>query len=759
MELKSYQKRTLRDLEEYISVLNTSNNLRSAYAQYWMVKGVDVASGAINALRPYNNSLEGSPRVTLKVPTAGGKTFIACNAIGTIMEQLKTGEQNKVVVWFVPSDTILTQTLEKLQDANHPYRQRIDALFGHKVNVIDKKAALAAQGLSPAQLRENLTIFVLSAASFIENVKVKNNAESETSKPLAFRQNGNLLEFAGKTDSTKIEGVADTALIQVLASLRPVVIVDESHNFKADLRVEMLQNLSPRFILELTATPRDNSNVISFVDAMELKTENMVKLPVIVENRRSVGDVLLSSIRLRNSLEQHAKQLESAGGRYIRPIVLFQAQPKNADDSVTFDKIKEELISLGIPEEQIKIKTASKDELHGINLMSRDCEVRYIITVNALKEGWDCPFAYILASLANRTSPVDIEQILGRILRLPFTEKHSNELLNLSYVFTNSNDFQTTVTRIIESLMKCGFSKKDFREISEAPLQSVHTHLTTRDLFTQLPTPAKHVATATDNTPESGDDFAIPEEEHELIRQSINSENATSADDDTNRIQQEALRQGAEYATQIEESKEDAKNDPLAAIAPKEMYNTFNADYADVACSMNLPVFFTKIRNTPSFFDLGGKEEWVPLEKSMLTEGFNLVQQNARIDFNTVRPEGTTIDLAQNGKDDYVPVRKSGNVVLNELRKLFVDFSATKQKEELARRLGREIIKDHRLDGIHQTHIEKYVANAIVHYDGDQIVYLWDNIYQTRDVVVAKILDLLDATVKKCSTSGLHKEK
>jgi type III restriction enzyme len=95
---------------------------------------------------------------------------------------------------------------------------------------------------------------------------------------------------------------------------------------------------------------------------------------------------------------------EKNGARNIRPIVLFHAQPRNADDNTTFEKLKEKLIELKIPEEQIKIKTATVNEIKNVDLMSRDCPVRYIITVNALKEGWDCPFAYILASLADKSS-------------------------------------------------------------------------------------------------------------------------------------------------------------------------------------------------------------------------------------------------------------------------------------------------------------------------------------------------------------------
>src|SRR5207244_12790629 len=138
-----------------------------------------------------------------------------------------------------------------------------------------------------------------------------------------------------------------------------------------------------------------------------LKRENMVKLPVIVHNQKDKTEVLQSALNLQRGLEAMAKAEEKQTGKYIRPIVLFQAQPRVGEENTTFERIKEKLVALGIPEEQIKIKTADINELKGIELISRDCHMRYIITVNALKEGWDCPFAYVLASLATRNSPVD----------------------------------------------------------------------------------------------------------------------------------------------------------------------------------------------------------------------------------------------------------------------------------------------------------------------------------------------------------------
>ena len=158
MELKKYQEETLRDLAQYINVLNESNSLSVAYSRYWEQRGVSVSGIYNDYLRPYINSVNNVPRLPLKDPTAGGKTFIACNAIKTIMDNLQIGISNKVVAWFVPSDTILKQTLEKLQDVEHPYRQRLDALFNHRVIVVDKESALMGQGLSPTNMHDNLII-------------------------------------------------------------------------------------------------------------------------------------------------------------------------------------------------------------------------------------------------------------------------------------------------------------------------------------------------------------------------------------------------------------------------------------------------------------------------------------------------------------------------------------------------------------------------------------------------------------------------
>ncbi len=86
-------------------------------------------------------------------------------------------------------------------------------------------------------------------------------------------------------------------------------------------------------------------------------------------------------MQLQKRLELQAIEEEKIGGKYIRPIVLFQAQPKNGKDFTDVEeeksnvqKLKEKLIELKIPENQIKIKTANINEIKGVDLMSKDCE-------------------------------------------------------------------------------------------------------------------------------------------------------------------------------------------------------------------------------------------------------------------------------------------------------------------------------------------------------------------------------------------------
>ena len=723
MELKKYQSEVLADLEDFCQRLNREKDLKNAFQHHWEDRGI-VLSVYDDFFKPYNNEIRGVPRVLLKVPTAGGKTFIACNALRTIFDNTPT-ELPKVVAWFVPSDTILKQTFKNLKNPTHPYRQRTDSLFNGRVQVVDKESALMGQGISPTQIKEQLTIFVLSIQSFASNTKDGRRV---------YRENENLAEYAGKTTQNRYDDqVDDTAFIKVLASLNPVVIIDESHNFKADLRVEALRDINPRFILDLTATPRNNSNIISIVDSMKLKRENMVKLPVIVYNHHTTNEVLVSAIKMQRTLESLAIEQEKNGGRYIRPIVLLQAQPRTSKESIDYQKIKEQLLEIGVPDEQIKIKTGDKDEIKDMDLLSRDCEVRFIITVNALKEGWDCPFAYVLASIANRSSAVDVEQILGRILRQPYTEKQKKDLLNLCYVFTSSNDFNATISNIIKSLNHEGFSNRDYRLAQPEQLYEQKDSSTGNEVQEQLKM-------------EIGDEPSAPEINVAEIKEMLGS---SENEETINTVIEAANEQSRQFNEKIEEAQNDELQMTATEIMDKKKHYPMKETFKESAKTVCLPVFKKRI-NIGSIFEEAGS--LAPLTKGMLAEGFDLRKADRNIDFTRAKTEAVAIDIAETGKNDYAPeYQKLSDTKLQYIQEAFKTISTEGQREQLAKAVAKKI----RMDEVSEPVISEYVKDVVKDFDSEQVIEMYEYLENTAQTIREKISSLLMSYERSKFIEGL----
>lgn len=713
MEMKQYQQEVINDLSEFISELEKTEQLNLAFYNFWDNKGISLRTFEDDYLKPYDNSIKGVPRVTFKVPTAGGKTFIACNSLKPIFDSFPL-DKPKVVAWFVPSDTILKQTYRNLNDPSHPYRQKIDSHFGCAVKVYQKQDLLQGADFSPGVIKEQLSIFVLTVQSF--SVTNKDGRK-------AYQENENLQEFPKTYQyaSKLLPEVDETALMQVIAQLNPVVIIDESHNFEADLRIDMLNDLNPSFIVDLTATPRNKSNIISFVDAMKLKMNNMVKLPVIVYNHQDTNEVISSAIQMQKTLEVKANQEESEGGKYIRPIVLFQAQPKTDIDNITFERIKSQLLQLGIPETQIKIKTALIDEIKNTDLMSRECEVRFIITVNALKEGWDCPFAYILASLANKSSPVDVEQVLGRILRLPYVSQHKQKLLNLSYVFTSSNNFLNTLGKIIEALNKSGFSRKDYRIKEEQKIQDTEP-VSFDDLLTL----------------ENADNESEVEIDANAIKELTESDKSL---EQLNEIINLAQDTNDEFEKKVEEFKKEENIIPEELKDKMKTYPVKDSLNSEIA-GIKIPSFF--IRTSPSLIE---KENFVPVTKNLLLEGFDLSKQDHNIDFTRTASEMYLIDLKEARKDEYVPqYQKMNDQVREDFAQYLSTLSPDSKIKELAGRLTR-FIKN--IDEIPEQQIKEYVKDAISDLDSDKISEISNNEHIYANIIKKKIVELSNKHIEK----------
>lgn len=722
MELKSYQKEVIADLERYLELLVELKSPSNAYQAFWTERNVMVG---FDGLPFYRSELAGVPRVCAKVPTGGGKTYIAASAVKTIFDAMPQ-RRAKAVVWLVPSDAILTQTKQALENPEHPYRQRLDVDFGGRVQVYSKEQALIGQNLNPSAVSEQLSVFILSYDSF-------RTSKKEGRK--AYQENGYLAEFAKwmHDPSVLLADTDETALIQVIRWLNPVVIVDESHHANSPLSLEMLKNFNPSFVLELTATPKQNSNIISFVDASQLKKANMVKLPVIVYNRKSQLDVYSDAINIRDKLESQAIREQERTGRYIRPIVLFQAQPRNSADSTTYEKIKSTLIDSGIPEEQIAIKTGNKDELKNVNLKSPTCPIRFIITVNALKEGWDCPFAYVLATVANRTSTVDVEQILGRVLRLPDAVKNNSTVLNLSYVITSSSDFHETLEKVVKGLNNAGFSSRDCRAV-EQDIPEEKNPVSVEQLQIDI----NHSSDGESPVPANAED--LPEVRGQDIKiriemqkhQEMNIPGCESVENDPLFVT--AIAQNDTYEKEISQVDNTAVNQAPPELRDKMNQFKMKESFTAEASEIRIPQFI--LETTPSLF----AEKGILLEKEHLDGGFSLKDKDAQVDFTVVQAEMARVDVDDSDNSTARAWRLSGgdSAYYREW------FNAQPAEKRLS--IAKSAIKKRlsKMNCVNDRELSMYIDRIIETMNEDQLSEMEQSPYPYVEKVKKKVEALLE---------------
>ena len=464
LELKGYQERCLEDLKAYLQAVNTHGAQKAFVFQ----------TG-----RPYLpvEQLPELPYVCLRIPTGGGKTLMACHALGIATRTYRQTDRT-LCLWLVPSNTIRDQTLKALRDPQHNYRQAIAAAFAGDVRVMDLAEALYIQ----RGVLEGETVIIVSTLQALRVQDTEGRKIYEAAgalKPI----------FDGVEPSLRAElecyenGEVIPSLANVLKLWRPLVIMDEAHNARTTLSFDTLARIRPSCILEFTATPETThkpesghfaSNILCHVSAWELRSEDMVKLPIRLRTRPNWKETLADAVSMQRTLEDAAKDEEQKTQKYLRPIVLLQAQPHRQEhQTLTVEVIKQALIDdFKISSDQIAIATGQTREIDDVNLFDRGCQLRFIITVAALKEGWDCSFAYILCSVAEIGSSRAVEQIMGRVLRLPDAQRKGREELNCAYAFVASPRFAEAANALADALVENGFEKMEAKDLIVPPEES-----------------------------------------------------------------------------------------------------------------------------------------------------------------------------------------------------------------------------------------------------------------------------------------------
>ena len=465
MKLKQYQADTLDVLRRFFEEARIAGP-RNAYEAITQAPEQASRLGRYASAYTPLDRLPDIPYVCLRLPTGGGKTLLGAHAVA-IARDAWVEKDHPLVLWLTPTNTIRRQTVQALKDTRHPYRQALDEAFSGRVRVID---IADFTHIRPHDLRDHCCI----VAGTIQTLRVKS---TEGRKVYAHNEN---LEphFATIPESTPglerlDNGGVKLSFANLLHVHRPLMIVDEAHNAVTGLTREMQARVNPCAIVEFTATPRDHrgrplGNILHSVTARELKAEAMIKLPILLSEHDTWQGAVSGAIAARASLAERAKD----DADYIRPLVLFQAQPKNQE--VTVGALKTYLTEVErISPDKIAVATGNQRELDGIDLFDRACTIEYIITIEALKEGWDCSFAYVFCSVARIRSAVDVEQLLGRVLRMPYATRRQVSDLNKAYAFVSEPAFGASAQALADKLVAMGFEEDEARDHIESVQQEL----------------------------------------------------------------------------------------------------------------------------------------------------------------------------------------------------------------------------------------------------------------------------------------------
>ncbi len=472
MFLKDYQIKVVSELKSFFQTARETKDAietaRKALPENIRHTLNWVQSAFGNLHKPYNDSCVNGfgnyyPRVCIKVPTGGGKTLLAVEAIReykNLFHQKRTG----LVVWIVPSETIYSQTVQKLRDKGNYLRQLLDQCSGGNTLILEK-----GQRLTTQDIEENLVVLFI----MIQSISRKNAKEALK----VFQDSGGYEGFfppdsrydlhkqiMEQVPNLDVISDAASAFPQIRTSLgnamrmsKPFIIIDEIHKVFSEQARQTIDNLNPEMVLGLSATPKEEMNILVKVTGLELKNADMVKLDMHIfppaSNLENDWKAMLREIKLRREkLEKKAKDLKQDKGIYTRPIALIQVEATGHDQRgkkrVHSLDVKEHLTELDINPDEIAIKTSAQNDIEDVDLFSGDCPVRYIITKEALREGWDCSFAYILGIIPNVGSNTGVTQLVGRILRQPNAKKTGIRELDESYIFYTKGNTGKMLERV-----------------------------------------------------------------------------------------------------------------------------------------------------------------------------------------------------------------------------------------------------------------------------------------------------------------------
>ena len=405
MSLRKPQTKSLKILEEITNAvpLRKGMNLKAAL-------------GAVHAMYPICTDFERDfMSLTFALATGVGKTRL----MGAFIAYLYT--QHNIRNFFVvaPNTTIYEKLKKDLSDNGSPkYVFRGLGCF-----------TVQPQIITDDDYREkNLSLFESDVHIFVYNID-KFNKEGANMK--------------------KVNELIGDSFYQALSDLPDLVLImDESHHYRAERGMQALNELHPLLGLELTATPlvtKGNKqvpfkNVVYEYPLSKAIEDGYTRTPFAVTRSDidfyNFGDEQLDKMMLLDGITCHEstkRKLEVYAVNHGKPVVkpFMLVVCKDTDHATWVEQFvkSDEFRGGAYRNKTIVVHSKQKGaETEANTRLLLDVEnpenpVEIVIHVNMLKEGWDVNNLYTIVPLRTAASKILREQMVGRGLRLPYGER------------------------------------------------------------------------------------------------------------------------------------------------------------------------------------------------------------------------------------------------------------------------------------------------------------------------------------------------
>lgn len=423
MSLRTPQENSLKILDSIMSGVDLSKQ-----------RGIEEKLSEINAMYPICTDFERNfPSLTFALATGVGKTRL----MGAFITYLYTAQSIRNFFVVAPGTTIYDKLQKDLGDPSSPkYVFKGVGCFLNPPNIVT----------DDDYRDKNLYLWESDINIYIYNID-KFNKEDAKMKDVT--------ENLGKSFYDAISSLNDL-----------VLIMDESHHYRAARGMAALDNLHPMLGLELTATPlwKKGTKQIPFKNVVyeyplsKAIADGYTRTPFAITRADidfySFGDEQLDKLMILDGITCHenAKRklemyAEETGRKIVKPFMLIVCQDTAhaqwVESFVKSDEFREGKYRNKIIIVHSKMR-GGESEFNMrllLDVERNDNPIEIVIHVNMLKEGWDVNNLYTIVPLRTAASKVLREQMVGRGLRLPYGERTNNPDVD-SVMLTAHDKFQ-----------------------------------------------------------------------------------------------------------------------------------------------------------------------------------------------------------------------------------------------------------------------------------------------------------------------------